>query len=54
MGSKVSLKAIYAPSEDVVAREVQSEFIIIPISSLSENLPPAAIIISATASITAG
>ena len=33
MESKVSLNAIYAPSEDVVAREVQGEFIIIPIAS---------------------
>ncbi|TAM38440.1 PqqD family protein [bacterium] len=33
MEPKVSLKAIYAPSEDVVAREVQGEFIIIPITS---------------------
>ncbi|MFA5117365.1 MAG: PqqD family peptide modification chaperone [Candidatus Omnitrophota bacterium] len=33
MGLKVSLKAIYAPSEDVVARDVQGEFIIIPITS---------------------
>ncbi len=33
MELKVSLKAIYAPSEDVVAREVQGEFIIIPITS---------------------
>jgi hypothetical protein len=33
MEPKVSLKAIYAPSEDVVAREVQGEFIIIPVTS---------------------
>jgi ACT domain-containing protein len=33
MEPKVSLNAIYAPSEDVVAREVQGEFIIIPIAS---------------------
>jgi hypothetical protein len=33
MEPKVSLNAIYAPSEDVVAREVQGEFIIIPITS---------------------
>ena len=33
MESKISLNAIYAPSEDVVAREVQGEFIIIPITS---------------------
>ena len=32
MESKVSLNAIFAPSEDVVAREVQGEFIIIPIT----------------------
>ena len=33
MESKVSLNAIYAPSEDVVARDIQGEFIIIPITS---------------------
>ena len=33
MELKVSLKAIYAPSEDVVAREVQGEFILIPITN---------------------
>lgn len=33
MEPKVSLNAIYAPSEDVVAREVQGELIIIPITS---------------------
>ena len=33
MEPKVSLEAIYAPSQDVVAREVQGEFIIIPITS---------------------
>ncbi len=33
MEPKVSLKEIYAPSEDVVAREVQGELIIIPITS---------------------
>lgn len=31
--SKVDLKKVYAPSESVVAREVQGEFIIIPITS---------------------
>ncbi|MDD2751750.1 MAG: PqqD family protein [Candidatus Omnitrophica bacterium] len=33
MEKKVSLEKIYAPSEDVVARQVQGEFIIIPITS---------------------
>jgi len=33
MKPKVILKAIYAPSEDVVARDVQGEFIIVPITS---------------------
>jgi len=33
MELKVSLKAIYAPSEDAVAREVQGEFILIPITN---------------------
>jgi len=33
MKSKVSLSSIYKPSEDVVAREVSGEFIIIPITS---------------------
>ena len=33
MEPKVSLNTVYAPSEDVVAREVQGEFIIIPVTS---------------------
>lgn len=33
METKVNLGSIYVPSEDVVAREVQGEFIIIPITS---------------------
>jgi hypothetical protein len=33
MDAKVSLDKIYKPSEDVVARDVQGEFIIIPIAS---------------------
>ena len=33
MSKKISLSAKYAPSEDVVAREVAGEFIIIPIAS---------------------
>ncbi len=33
MDTKVNLNSIYAPSEDVVARDVQGEFIIIPITS---------------------
>lgn len=33
MVQKVKLDAVYAPSKDVVARDVHGEFIIIPISS---------------------
>jgi hypothetical protein len=33
MEPKVNLNVIYVPSDDVVAREVQGEFIIIPITS---------------------
>ena len=33
METKVNLNASYVPSEDVVAREVQGELIIIPITS---------------------
>lgn len=33
MERKVSLESIYRPSEDVVAREVQGEFLIIPVAS---------------------
>ena len=33
MKHKVELDSIYRPSEDIVAREVQGEFIIIPIAS---------------------
>jgi hypothetical protein len=33
MMGKISLNKIYKPSEDVVAREVMGEFIIIPITS---------------------
>lgn len=33
METKVTLEGIFKPSEDVVAREVQGEFIIIPITS---------------------
>ncbi|MDD5595208.1 MAG: PqqD family protein [Candidatus Omnitrophica bacterium] len=33
MEAKVSLEKIYVPSQDVVARQVQGEFIIIPITS---------------------
>ena len=33
MEPKISLDKIYKPSEDIVAREVQGEFIIIPITS---------------------
>lgn len=33
MGAKASIDKAYKPSEDVVARDVQGEFIIIPITS---------------------
>ncbi len=33
MKSNINLNSIYKPSEDIVAREVQGEFIIIPITS---------------------
>ncbi len=33
MTQKVNLNSIYKPSEDVVARDVQGEFVIIPITS---------------------
>ena len=33
MNTKVSLDNVYMPSEDVVAREIQGEFVIIPIAS---------------------
>lgn len=33
MDKKVKLEAVYAPSKDVVARDVHGEFIVIPISS---------------------
>lgn len=33
MKSNINLNSIYKPSEDVVAREVQGEFIVIPITS---------------------
>ena len=33
MPDKISLTDVYLPSEDVVAREVEDEFIIIPIAS---------------------
>lgn len=33
MKRKLVLESVYAPSEDVVAREVQGEFLIIPITS---------------------
>ena len=33
MEKKLVLESIFAPSEDVVAREVQGEFLIIPITS---------------------
>jgi hypothetical protein len=33
MEQKINLASIYSPSQDVVAREIQGEFIIIPITS---------------------
>ena len=33
METKINMNCIYKPSEDVVARDVQGEFIIIPITS---------------------
>lgn len=33
MKSNINLNSIYKPSEDVVAREVQGEFIIIPVTN---------------------
>ncbi len=33
MESKVSLEAVYAPSENVVAREIEGEIIIVPLTS---------------------
>lgn len=33
MEAKINLDAVYAPSENVVAREIQGEFIIVPIIS---------------------
>ena len=33
MEPKASIEKVYTPSEDVVAREVQGEFIIVPITS---------------------
>ena len=33
MEVKVSVDTVYAPSEDVVAREIQGELIIVPIAS---------------------
>ncbi|MCJ7546625.1 MAG: PqqD family protein [Deltaproteobacteria bacterium] len=33
MSTKVALKAIYVPSEEVVAREIEGELIIIPLTA---------------------
>ncbi len=33
MGAKINIKKVYVPSEEVVAREIQGEFIIIPITA---------------------
>ncbi len=37
MGKEININMIYVPSEDVVAREVQGEFIIIPITSQAQG-----------------
>ncbi len=37
MEMKISLNSVYVPSEDVVAREVQGEFIVIPITKSVSN-----------------
>ncbi len=33
MESKISLVAVYAPSEDVVAREIEGEMLIVPLTA---------------------
>lgn len=33
MESKISLEAVYAPSEDVVAREIEGEMLIVPLTA---------------------
>jgi len=33
MAKKIKLETVYVPSEDVVSRELEGEFIIIPIAS---------------------
>ena len=33
MGKKLDLQAIYVPSEDIVAREIEGELIIVPVVS---------------------
>lgn len=33
MQTKIDLKGVYKPSEDVVARDIQGDFIIVPITS---------------------
>ena len=33
MESKISLDAVYAPSEDVVSREIEGELLIVPLTS---------------------
>lgn len=38
METKINLDSIYAPSKDVVARDIHGEFIIIPITSGVGNL----------------
>lgn len=38
MEAKISLDATYKPSEDIVTREIQEEFIIVPITSGAGDL----------------
>ncbi|MFH1202019.1 MAG: PqqD family protein [Candidatus Omnitrophota bacterium] len=38
MELKVNLDSVYAPSQDVVAREIHGEFIIVPITSAAAGL----------------
>lgn len=49
MGAMVSLDAVYTISEDVVAREIQGEFIIIPIASGVGDLEDAIFTLNETA-----
>jgi hypothetical protein len=37
MSAKINIKNMYTPSEEVVAREIQGEFIIIPITAAAAD-----------------